>query len=158
VSAPATSGREKHGQRSFLFAYGTLLCKDVLRTVIGTVPSGASARLNGFRRVCLRNRDYPAIHPSRGESVSGFLYESLPASAWERLDRFEGDEYRREDVVVLLENGSRRKARTYVIRPDCRNLLTATPWSPECFLRGGTSDFIRNDTGIRSKTRPFSAE
>jgi gamma-glutamylcyclotransferase (GGCT)/AIG2-like uncharacterized protein YtfP len=50
--------------------------------------------------------------------VEGVLYLDLPASAWPRLDAFEGDEYQRSEVEVELADGRRLAAWTYVFKPE----------------------------------------
>jgi gamma-glutamylcyclotransferase (GGCT)/AIG2-like uncharacterized protein YtfP len=60
---------------------------------------------------------YPGVVlDERGGEVRGLLFssEELPAH-WARLDAFEGEGYRRDAVVAVLEDGTRVDAHVYVL-------------------------------------------
>ena len=76
-----------------------------------------------------------------GEAVEGVLYLDLPDSAWPRLDAFEGDEYRREQVPVRLADGRVEMAWTYVFKPEYAARLGAGEWDFERFLATGKARF-----------------
>lgn len=42
----------------------------------------------------------------------------MPASAWDRLDRFEGEMYARRTVSIEMGCGGRLTAETYIVRPE----------------------------------------
>jgi gamma-glutamylcyclotransferase (GGCT)/AIG2-like uncharacterized protein YtfP len=126
-----------------LFAYGTLLCADILEAVTGCRLQGHPASLIGFRRWSLQGEDYPAVVPEEGAEVRGLLYEPLPAGAWQRLDRFEGAMYARRIGPVRLADGGARAAGCYVLQPGERHRLADPDWSLERFRRSGRERFLR---------------
>jgi gamma-glutamylcyclotransferase (GGCT)/AIG2-like uncharacterized protein YtfP len=128
-----------------LFAYGTLMCPEIMARVTGAVlPEALPARLDDFRRGPLAGAEYPAIFPCRGGSVEGLLYLDLPDRTWPRLDDFEGRIYSRERVEVTLADSSRLGSETYVLRPEYLDRLLETEWSYALFLASGLSRFMSN--------------
>lgn len=86
------------------------------------------AGLNDYRCLGVKRTDYPAIEAHAGAVVNGMLVMDIPATAWQRLDRYEGEMYRRTVVQVQLSNGENKEARTYVIRPRYSTRLTQREW------------------------------
>jgi gamma-glutamylcyclotransferase (GGCT)/AIG2-like uncharacterized protein YtfP len=115
-----------------LFVYGTLLFPEVLYAVSGESPDGAAARLAGYERRLVRGAAYPAILPSPGGRVEGWLWRGLSAAALSRVDRFEGTIYRRQSVRVECE-GVTAAADTDVVSPRAAWLVTRHAWDPERF-------------------------
>ena len=130
-----------------LFAYGTLMCEDIMEAVTGCRQPGEAGILYGFGRFCVRGEDYPALVAREESHVDGILYRDVSAAAWGRLDRFEGPMYRRQAVVVRLVSGAWIPAETYVVQPDSLGRLSARTWSYEDFLRGGKAHFIHTYGG-----------
>ena len=128
-----------------LFAYGTLMCPDIMRDVCGVDTTGLVARLAAFRRLRVRNEDYPGIVPSPAHSVTGMVYPDVHDTAWRLLDAFEGEMYSREQVQVRLATGNWLDAQAYVIRPAFRGFLEDRDWDFEQFLHdGGKARFRRS--------------
>lgn len=99
------------------FFYGTLMSPAVLRRVIfgqalpdstthRTLPAPQPALLQNFQRHRVDGADYPAIIPQNGSSVRGTLVTGLTDGDWWRLDIFEGSQYKREYVKVLVQKGN----------------------------------------------------
>lgn len=109
-----------------LFAYGTLMWPEVLEAVIGRRPEGVKAVLGGYLRLRISGACYPAIVPSEGGRVEGVVYRSLNAAEYERLDRFEGEEYERTTVMA-----GGIAAQAYVLSPSWLHLAEPVPWNPE---------------------------
>jgi len=125
-----------------LFAYGTLMCADIMRAVSGCPnPAGTAGLLRGHTRLCVRGEHYPGLVPRPGARVEGIVYRAVPAAAWARLDRFEGDLYVRTVVDVELADGVTRRARTYLVRPERTGCLEERVWALEDFLRHGKTEF-----------------
>lgn len=61
-----------------LFAYGTLMCDDIIAEISGSLLSHVSATLRGYRRMCVKGEHYPALVPEAGGSVEGVLYLNVP--------------------------------------------------------------------------------
>jgi gamma-glutamylcyclotransferase (GGCT)/AIG2-like uncharacterized protein YtfP len=125
-----------------LFAYGTLMCADIMRTVSGCPElAGTAGLLRDHARLCVRGEHYPGLVPRPGASVEGFVYHAVPADAWARLDRFEGDMYVRAGVEVVLADATVRRVQTYLVRPGLAGLLEDRVWKLEDFLRHSKADF-----------------
>ena len=125
-----------------LFAYGTLMCTDIMRAVSGCPdPAGSAGLLRDHTRLCVRGEHYPGLVPRPGASVEGIVYHAVPAAAWARLDRFEGSMYVRAGVDVELADATVCRVLTYLVRPELAGLLEDRLWQLEDFLRHGKADF-----------------
>ena len=69
--------------------------------------------------------------------------------ALERLDRFEGEMYRREQVEVVLADHQTLRAETYVMRPEYYHRLSQHDWTLEGFLSQGRSLFLAEYVGMQ---------
>ena len=137
---------------STAFFYGTLIAPAVLSRVLFG-PSHASATsttrrplhtprpalLRGYERRRVRHADYPGIIPHEGGEVKGVLVAGLTQGDVFRLDVFEGDQYARREVDVLLADGrggdgETVRALAYVWTADLRE-LEAREWDYEEFRR-----------------------
>ena len=133
------------------FAYGTLMCEDIMQEVTGYDLSHAPGILKGFKRTCIKGESYPAIVPDNAGCVEGVAYRNVPYSVWSRLDRFEGELYDRRLVQVELKNdGKVITAATYVIKPAFIGCLDGTDWDFVRFLLHSKTAFQRNFKGYRS--------
>ena len=132
-----------------LFAYGSLMCEDILFAVISCRPAGSNALLNDYYRSKIHNEEYPAIIPQSKARVDGVLYPDLPGAAIEKLDVFEGAYYDRQDVQVFSEKCGEMEAMAYVLKPQYYQLLTYTEWSYAHFLAAGRQKFERAYLGFR---------
>lgn len=124
-----------------VFVYGSLLFADVFEAVTGASPPRAEARLAGYARYRLRGETYPAIVPEPGAQTVGAVYRSVTRAMLERLDRFEGEEYLRTRVDVVLSSGERLVAHVYVLDPLEHGRLEPEPWDPEHFDRTHRASF-----------------
>jgi len=123
------------------FTYGSLMCDDIMAAVAGLRAAAVPARLDGYRRSPVIGEDYPGMVPAAGDKVDGVLYLELPDAALARLDAFEGDEYRREQVSVQCADGRIESAWTYVFKPEYAARLAAGTWDFERFLSTGKARF-----------------
>ncbi len=101
----------------YLFCYGTLMYRPLLEHLTARSIDCEAARLPDFTCRNVKRADYPAIAPSVGSVVSGLLVRGVPPAAWQPLDRYEGEMYRRTMVFVQTADGEKVEAWTYVIRP-----------------------------------------
>lgn len=134
--------------RKSLFAYGTLMDPDIMREVSGDVHRCRDARLDGYRRFAVRGATYPGIVPQDGSSVEGKLYDAIPDGAWTRLDRFEGEVYRRTSVAVTMADGTVHDAQTYVVAPEFFGILSKDAWNLGTFIKDGKDLFLREYGGF----------
>jgi gamma-glutamylcyclotransferase (GGCT)/AIG2-like uncharacterized protein YtfP len=88
-----------------LFVYGTLRDPDLLAAVLGRAlrPGEAEpAVAPGFRATFYPGRIYPALIRAPGGAAEGLLLLSLSPFELDLLDAFEGEEYRRGVVPVIV--------------------------------------------------------
>ena len=131
-----------------LFAYGTLMCAEIMQQVAGCLPAQKQASLAGYQRCRLQGEEYPAIVARPDAMVPGTVYVDLPAAAWPRLDRFEGEMYDRQSVLVQDAVGTSLAVQAYVIRPQYAHLLLPAEWSYAEFLRSGRQRFSADYAGF----------
>lgn len=137
---------------SALFAYGTLMCPDILSLVCRCEIAGQTAHLEGYQRLRVAGEHYPALVPAKPHSlpstITGILYRPFPPQLWGLLDEFEGNMYERRPVQVMTSDGSSVEAMTYLCRPESTGLLTSEEWSFESFLRSGKPHFLSHYHGF----------
>ena len=124
-------------EMSSLFVYGTLMAPQVIETLIDRLPSHTSAILkSGYRRHPVRNYAFPGLIPAVSSSISmpitGVLYRGVTEPELMRLDRFEGDEYRKQTCTVEVADG-KHDAQVYVWANPESELDISKPWSYENF-------------------------
>jgi gamma-glutamylcyclotransferase (GGCT)/AIG2-like uncharacterized protein YtfP len=132
-----------------LFAYGSLMCEDIMFAVAGEPLRSSRALLPGYGRFFVENEQYPGVIPYPGDSVDGVVYHEISPAGWERLDHFEGEMYDRRLVSVLGENGDEAHVYCYVIKPEYQQRLTTEKWDFEKFLHGGKEIFLTRYQGFK---------
>jgi hypothetical protein len=80
----------------------------------------------GYRTVHYPGRAYPALIATPGQSAPGLILCELTPSDLDRLDAFEGDEYRRGPISVTTASGP-AAAQAYL--PTIIIPAGASPWS-----------------------------
>ena len=133
-----------------LFAYGTLMCSDIMADVSGLEATGSPGTLRGYRRLRVKGECYPALLQDAAGCVEGVVYREIPQAAWTCLDRFEGEMYIRETVQVQLADGAFVAARTYVVHEDFTSCLENIEWDRAAFLLNGKERFCRSYRGIQN--------
>nr|WP_232479079.1 gamma-glutamylcyclotransferase family protein [Roseomonas rosulenta] len=101
-----------------MFVYGTLLDPDVLARVSGEpalVRRLRGARLDGWRRVFLRDTPYPTLVPQRGAMVEGAVLR-VGDAVLARLSAYEGSAYVLTPIGVRTARGALR-ARAWIAPP-----------------------------------------
>src|SRR5689334_12650303 len=89
-----------------LFVYGTLRDPDLLAGILCRPPASerhVHAAAPGFRAVHYRARIYPALVRAPGAAAPGLLLTDLSSFERDLLDAYEGDEYRRELIPVMVD-------------------------------------------------------
>eukprot|EP01137_Pigoraptor_chileana_P020132 Opistho-2@82101 len=122
-----------------LFVYGTLMYPEVIRKVIGRVPEFQSAVVEGYHRFKIDRREYPAIAPTEGASVSGFIVRVSQEEA-AKLDHYEGHEYVKVAVACRTDVGVVEATAYAWALTESVDLLHGT-WEPREFDLG---DFVDN--------------
>jgi len=124
-----------------VFTYGSLMYDDIFKGVTHCQCMRLSANLAGWRRYALKGRQYPGAMPEnqRQTSIDGVLWLLVPDQAIVALDRFEGSEYARVDVVVVGADSRNYSAQVY------QWLLTdqaAGQWHTDTFERLHRKTFL----------------
>jgi gamma-glutamylcyclotransferase (GGCT)/AIG2-like uncharacterized protein YtfP len=112
-----------------LFVYGTLQDADVLGAVLGRPVAMARLRralAPGYRAVAYPGRVYPALAASPEDAAPGLLLEDLSELDMAVLDAFEGDEYRRQTIMLRVD-GAESHAAAYL--PAIAIAATGPAWS-----------------------------
>jgi gamma-glutamylcyclotransferase (GGCT)/AIG2-like uncharacterized protein YtfP len=130
-----------------LFAYGTLMCEDIMLSVAGAELQRGCGVIKGFKRFEVKNEHYPGITEVDGGEVAGIVYFAVAATAWQRLDRFEGQMYERREVEVRLDDGRIIPAYTYVVDSNYRDRLGPGEWNFDSFVRRGKEAFVNHYSG-----------
>lgn len=85
-----------------LFVYGTLRDPELLSAVLGRHATGLTATAPGFAAVHYPGRIYPALVRRPGAATPGLVLTDLTPFDLDLLDAFEGEEYRRGVVPVMI--------------------------------------------------------
>lgn len=120
-----------------LFAYGTLMFPQIIRTVIDRVPSSVSAVAHGYARLEVIGQSFPGMVEATstpGATVSGMLYENLTPAEWQLLNDYESTFYVLSEIEVECD-GHPTKALTYLVAPSEREVLSDSPWEEEAFRK-----------------------
>lgn len=132
-----------------LFAYGTLMCEDIMRDVAGCRFSHVPGTLKGYSRRRVKGEHYPAIIADDESCVDGVVYKEVTEAVWQRLDRFEGQMYARQRVKIEMIDGTHLDAGTYIVKPDFIDHLEASEWDFDAFLKNAKAIFQRSYRGYR---------
>ena len=122
-----------------LFVYGSLMFPEVVKAVIGKQLLMKDAVLKGYKRYKVENGEYPAIVKDEDSSVTGKLIE-IDKNGLKVLDSFEGEEYKRETVLVEVD-GKKQKAEAYIWKS---NQKLSKTWSLEEFKEKHIKKFIES--------------
>lgn len=123
-----------------VFTYGSLMFDAVWRAIVPAGGASLTGRIQGWRRCALRDATYPGLIACPGRSVHGRLWLDVAPADLARLDAFEGQEYRREAVLVLPDDGSPpRPAQAWVWLDEDR--LLDHDWDPARFERDHLAGF-----------------
>ena len=136
---------------STCFVYGTLMSPDVLRVLLGRVPTMLpNARLHGHSRHPVRGMVYPGVIPVKNadsSGVEGVLLLDITSSEMKCLDYFEveGTDYIRSNVEVEIpgrhdtgdaDTGKRTmKADAYIWTLGESKLDLSCGWDYDVFLQ-----------------------
>ena len=86
-----------------LFVYGTLRDPELLDAVLGRPARSLAAAAPGFAAVHYPARLYPALVRRPGQAAAGLVLTDLTPFELDLLDAFEGEEYHRSIVPVVID-------------------------------------------------------
>lgn len=131
------------------FFYGTLIDPEVRALALGGLAEGCTveaARLDGWRRVGVRGRTYPAVVLRPGAATDGVVAHDLPGAALPLLTAYEGPEYEIRELTVQAAAGA-IAASVFVAGPSCRTGLL--DWRFEDWQRRHRNRFLTRLRGGR---------
>jgi gamma-glutamylcyclotransferase (GGCT)/AIG2-like uncharacterized protein YtfP len=132
-----------------LFTYGSLMFAEVWSQLVQGDYAKRPARLHGFTRRRVQEDVYPVIFKSDNrEWVDGIVYLGLSDDDLRRLDAFEADAYDRQTRTVIVEDGEKLTADTYVLKDTYKHLIHNSEWDPQWFACEALPFFIRNYQGF----------
>lgn len=136
--------------------YGTLMSDYIYDSVLNNVESidKCNGVLRHYKRVCIKNKIYPAIIKDDSSFVNGIL-KKIPRNHLKLLDEFEGDEYQRE-LLEIKVSGNTINAWVYVWKKSLDELILRD-WDFNNFLSSqkrwlqqeSSLHSVEYDTGIR---------
>jgi hypothetical protein len=135
-----------------VFTYGSLMFPAVWTRVVAGSYRSLPATLHGFRRQRVRGQDYPALEhaPAGPGTVEGVLYLEVNADDLAALDAFEGPDYRRIEVPLILGQppADEPTAAATVVTADTYLFVAADKvepgdWDPAAFERDRMGRFLR---------------
>ena len=132
-----------------LFVYGSLMYREVWTRLVDRDFERRPARLSGYRRLKIRNEDYPGLVRGVG-TVSGIVWLDLDEQTVRRLDEFEAECYRRVSGSVVDDGGKELPADFFVIKESHRAILEDDEWDADDFERRGLRRFIDSYSGFRA--------
>lgn len=127
-----------------LFVYGTLRDPDVFAAVVGRLKPQRPAAAKGYRAVFYPSRVYPALIVEPSSSAEGILVSDLADAELAALDTFEGGEYHRLPIEVIVD-GSAVTVDAYL--PICGVSLSAETWTLEHWRANSKDDFMIAEFG-----------
>ena len=123
-----------------VFTYGSLMFPAVWQQVVRGDYRSSTASIQGFRRVCVRDGNYPALMIApRAAPIVGRLYFAVSAADVARLDYFETRNYERV-LVAATVNSVATAAQAYLAASI--DLLTDTDWNETTFEQSGLPVFL----------------
>ena len=131
--------------------YGSLMFDPVWEKVVEGRYASLAARADGLRRQGVQGEHYPGVFRAADGQVDGRLYLDVSAEDLARIDAFEGDDYQRVSMSVVVravDAGSRAgpavgeevPAEVYLFLPVA--LLDGKEWDPVAFERTGVGAVI----------------
>ena len=132
------------------FAYGTLMCEDIMLAVTGSRFKHIPGYLRDYRTRAVKGEVYPGLIPEQGGFAEGIVYFDLTEAAFALLDTFEDEMYQRQIVQVNLEDRTSIEAQAYVVKPEFESWLDPHDWDFEKFLQSGKENFERQYAGFKA--------
>jgi gamma-glutamylcyclotransferase (GGCT)/AIG2-like uncharacterized protein YtfP len=137
---------------TLLFVYGTLRDPDLLAAVLGR-PLGPGEAFEavapGFRATHYPNRIYPALIRAPGGAAEGLLLTGLSRFELDLLDQFEGSEYRR-DIVPVMVGEELHEAEAYL---PAVAVSGGDPWILERWQAVHKEEVLRADAALAEEIR-----
>jgi len=135
---------------SNIFTYGTLMYRSVWEQVVSGDYTSTPAKLLNYRKRAVCQEVYPALVQGENGTVDGVLYRAVSQNDIIILDRFEGSEYQRIEVVVQSDGDTPIRAYTYVLHADFHEQLLPQDWDRVAFEKHGMQVFLDGYKGFHN--------
>jgi gamma-glutamylcyclotransferase (GGCT)/AIG2-like uncharacterized protein YtfP len=123
-----------------IFTYGSLMFPDVWKRVVRGAYRSELGTIHGFRRVCVREKEHPALIITKGAGpLEGRVYFDVSNDDIARLDQFETHRYARVSVAVIVD-AKPIMADAYLALHH--NELSDLDWDVAKFEREGLAKFL----------------
>ena len=117
-----------------IFTYGTLMFEAIWLRVTGIKCNSCRAQISGFQRKAVKGQVYPVLIPgSKNDKVDGIIYLGVNDDIIQKLDRFEGQAYKRRKVQVEINDGSKIPAQTYILKKTFFSIIENKTWDQQQF-------------------------
>jgi gamma-glutamylcyclotransferase (GGCT)/AIG2-like uncharacterized protein YtfP len=137
-----------------IFTYGSLMYRQVWNMVVEGRYRSTPATLQGYSRRRVAGQEYPVVYETPASSeVAGLLYYAVTDHDLQRLDIFEGDQYARQSVSVVLNGGEVINASVYVVKKQYHHIISDIEWDPDYFRSYGMQAFIDHYKGFNRTDR-----
>lgn len=136
-----------------LFVYGTLRDPELLAAVLGKhvdPRAVAAGTAPGFRIVHYPGRPYPALVRSPGAAAQGQVLLGLSRLDRQVLDAYEGEEYRRAVIAVLVDE-EMHQTETYL--PTEAIAATAEAWTLETWQEVHKPTLFETEVRLAARLR-----
>lgn len=128
-----------------VFTYGSLMYDAVWGRLADARHRSVAAVIEGHRRFAVAGETYPALIEAPGHRVAGRLWLAVGPADVDRLDRFEGADYRRCRVMVTVDPAvdpsGRIEAQCYLWLDASR--LLPDDWDVAAFERDHLAGFAQ---------------
>ena len=124
-----------------LFVYGSLQHPLVWQRLIGKICHNQPAILYGWQAVRVKNEDYPGLVQADGQKVVGMIKHGLSKADFAVLDRFEGWQYQRTQVIVTDAHGQ-QQVYVYRFKKCLLAQLSNQLWQYDDFDRNRLQHFL----------------
>jgi gamma-glutamylcyclotransferase (GGCT)/AIG2-like uncharacterized protein YtfP len=94
----------KKSEMQNIFVYGTLQSELIINKLTRKKFHSSPAILRGYKRYRVKDCDYPAIVAEAGSETKGLILFNVKDSDLHILSFYEGDEYEKKTVTVLLND------------------------------------------------------
>lgn len=136
-----------------IFTYGSLMYPVVWQRVVRGSYTSERATIAGFRRVAVRDEDYPMlVADSPAALVEGVVYRGVDAHDLQQLDAFEGAYYDRIVSGVVLVSGVVIEAQVYIANSIGLSHALPSPWDIGRFEAQGLARFSAEYAGYQRVT------
>ncbi|KAK2612555.1 hypothetical protein QQS21_001493 [Conoideocrella luteorostrata] len=139
-----------------VFLYGTLCVKEILAWVLTGEASNIEqieamirpARVYGFARYKVNDRDYPGAIASKGSYIDGYLLTCRNASQRLNLAQFEQDLYEEDSTTAYIKGSDGQpqkegvKADIYLWRETPDESLSRNAWDLQEFIDTRMEDWL----------------